>query len=244
MKTAAHPWYKKRMKLSNSRAACVAVCLLFLASAAWCTPPIERTEYNLLGTTCTVRIYTGGNASAIDAAFDRIAEIEKRMTINKPDSEVDLVNDSAGKRPVKVTADVLYVVEQGLKYSEDGNGAFDITIAPLVKLWGIGTEGARVPDPSEIRSAIARIGYKDLVVNEKDSTVFLRKVRNGNRPRFSGKGVCGRRGGPRTEGQGSHRGPRGSGRQHPHHGQEARRCTVADRHPEPRRGAGHDDRIR
>jgi thiamine biosynthesis lipoprotein len=129
----------------------------------------------MLGTTCTVRLYTGGNAEALDAAFARIAEIESRMTINKGGSEVDLVNEAAGIHPVKVTADVLNVITAGLKYSEDGDGAFDVTIAPLVKLWGIGSDSARVPDPSEIRSALSRIGYRDLLVNEKESTVFLKR---------------------------------------------------------------------
>jgi thiamine biosynthesis lipoprotein len=164
-----------RMTRRNSAVACAAAFFLSFACAAWAAPPLERTEYNLLGTTCTVRLYTGGNTAALDAAFARIAEIETRMTINKGGSEVDLVNDAAGKRPVKVTSDVLYVIMQGLKYSEDGDGAFDISVAPLVKLWGIGSDTARIPEPSEIRAALTRIGYKDIVVNEKDSTVFLRR---------------------------------------------------------------------
>ncbi|HEY9594131.1 MAG TPA: FAD:protein FMN transferase [Spirochaetia bacterium] len=157
--------------------AAAAIAAIFFSSVgtAHAAPPIERTEYDLLGTTCMIRLYAGGSNATLDASFARLAEIEKHMTINKPGSEVDAVNDAAGRRPVKVSADVLHVVEVGLQYSEDGDGAFDITVEPLVKLWGIGTDAARVPSEKEIRGALSRIGYKDLVVNDKASTVFLKR---------------------------------------------------------------------
>ena len=130
---------------------------------------------NLLGTTCTVRVYTGGSTAALDAAFARIAQIEDRMTVSRDDSEVIRVNAGAGRHPVAVTADVLEVIRQGLLYSSDGDGAYDITVDPLVKLWGIGTPRARVPAPEEIRRAKSLVGWRDVVVDEKASTVFLRR---------------------------------------------------------------------
>ena len=130
---------------------------------------------NLLGTTCTVRVYTGGSTAALDAAFARIAQIEDRMTVSRDDSEVIRVNAGAGRHPVAVTADVLEVIRQGLLYSSDGDGAYDITVDPLVKLWGIGTPRARVPAAEEIRRAKSLVGWRDVVVDEKASTVFLRR---------------------------------------------------------------------
>ncbi len=153
-----------------------AAALVFFASlAAWAAPPLERTEYNLLGTTCLIRLYAGGSEAVLDKAFARLAEIEARMTINKPDSELIEVNKAAGFRPVKVTPDVFDVIANGLRYSADGNGAFDITVAPLVQLWGIGTPAARIPGDKEIKAAIRLINYRDVVLDEKNSTVFLKK---------------------------------------------------------------------
>jgi FAD:protein FMN transferase len=151
--------------------------LLILSSALPCraAQPLERTEVNLLGTTCMVRIYAGGTAAALDAAFARIKEIEKRMTITQEDSEVIRVNKAAGLHPVAVTADVLRVVERGLYYSRQGNGAFDITIAPVVKLWGIGSPEARIPKPAEIRTALSHVGFNDLLIDQRASTVFLKR---------------------------------------------------------------------
>ena len=166
-----------RPSCGGARLLCVLVAL-FATSAAGgfgAAPPMERTVNNLLGTTCTIRLYAGGSASALDAAFARIAEIENRMTVNRDDSEVIRINAAAGRRPVAVTADVLEVIRLGLLYSSDGDGAYDITVDPLVKLWGIGTPRARIPTTEEIRGARSLVGWRDVVIDEKASTVFLRK---------------------------------------------------------------------
>jgi thiamine biosynthesis lipoprotein len=159
----------------HARWPAIALVLLFLASDSLTAAPLEKTVMNLLGTTCTVRAYTGGSAAALDAAFARLAEIDARMSVTTKDSELVRVNAAAGVRPVMVTSDVLAVTRLGLQFSEDGDGAFDITVEPLVKLWGIGTTAARIPSPEEIRTALTHIGFKDLVVDEKASTIFLKR---------------------------------------------------------------------
>jgi len=143
------------------------LCLLFILSApsAAAAAPLERTVYDLLGTTCMVRLYANGSPAILDAAFARIGEIDTRMTINA----------AAGKKPVAVTSDVFTVIQRGLEYSEDGDGAFDISVQPLVKLWGIGTPKARIPEPQEIKKAISLINYHDIVLDAAAGTVFLRK---------------------------------------------------------------------
>ncbi len=165
------------MKLLNRAARRVLPAAFFVlaCAAGWAAPPLERTEYNLLGTTCMIRLYTGGSGAVLDKAFARLSEIEARMTINKPDSELIEVNKAAGQHPVKVTPDLYYMIAKGLQYSADGNGAFDITVAPLVKLWGIGTPAAHIPASAEIKAAISRINYRNVELNEKASTVFLKK---------------------------------------------------------------------
>jgi FAD:protein FMN transferase len=153
-----------------------ALILVLCCACAWSAPPLERTRYNLLGTACTIRLYAGGSAAVLDAAFSRIAEIESRMTVNRDDSEVMRINAAAGIRPVVVTPDVLEVVRQGLLYSSDGDGAYDITVDPLVRLWGIGSARARIPAADEIRRALALIDYRMVEVNTTASTVYLRKA--------------------------------------------------------------------
>jgi FAD:protein FMN transferase len=155
---------------------CRTVFFLLSCACAWGAPPLEQTQYDLLGTACTVRIYTGGSPEILHAAFGRIAEIEREMTLNRADSEVIRINAAAGIRPVTVTSDVLQVVRQGIRFSSDGDGAYDITVGPLVKLWGIGSSSARVPSQAEIRRALGFVGYRDVVVDPGASTVFLKRA--------------------------------------------------------------------
>jgi FAD:protein FMN transferase len=150
-------------------------CLLWSLSPCWGAEPLKRTELNLLGTTCEVTLFSGGSTQAMDAAFARLAEIEARMTINRDDSEVIEVNKAAGLHPVKVTPDVFQVISRGLEFSAAGNGAFDITVAPLVKLWGIGTAAAHVPQPEQIKQALAKVSFRDLSLSARDSTVLLKR---------------------------------------------------------------------
>ncbi len=154
-----------------------AACLIALAVLCGCANGgnVTRTEVNLLGTVCTVTLYGGGTEADLDAAFRRIGEIEDNMTVDRKDSEVIRVNEAAGLRPSKVSADTFAVIKEGLEVSRLGDGAFDITVGPLVKLWGIGTERAHIPAESEIRKALAFIDYRAVSLDPARETVELKK---------------------------------------------------------------------
>jgi thiamine biosynthesis lipoprotein len=164
-----------RRSIRNIWRAGIAALLILVAVFPSTAAPLKRSVLNLLGTTCEITLYTGGSATAIDAAFARIAEIDTAMTINKPDSELVRVNKAAGLHPVTVGPDVYFVIKRGLEFSLLGNGAFDITVAPLVTLWGIGTTRARVPRPDEIKDALALVGHTYLALQDAGSTVLLKK---------------------------------------------------------------------
>jgi thiamine biosynthesis lipoprotein len=149
-----------------------------VAAAAGCAADTKSTAYSrmgLLGTLC--KITTWGPAErAANAAFDRIREIDERMSTNRATSEVSRVNAAAGTAPVAVSADTFAVIREALAFSKLGNGRFDLTVGPLVKLWGIGTDGARVPAADEIAAALALVGWRSVELSEPDATVFLRRA--------------------------------------------------------------------
>lgn len=136
--------------------------------------PISRTEL-AVGTVCTIKIYDNSTEKVLNKVFDRLKEIEARMTINKSNSELDAVADAAGKNPVKVSEDTFFVVEKGISYAEQSGGIFDITVGPVVKLWGIGTDHARVPSQQEIDDKKALINYKEIVMDEENKTIMTKK---------------------------------------------------------------------
>lgn len=119
----------------------------------------------MLGTHIEISIWTdnvvNGKAS-IQKSFKRIEEIEKRMSVNIKESDISLLNKSAGKNSVKVNPDTAHVLNKAIKYARISEGAFDPTIGRLVKLWGIGTEKQKIPDNIEIQNALKYVDYEML----------------------------------------------------------------------------------
>jgi thiamine biosynthesis lipoprotein len=130
----------------------------------------------VLGTVCIVNLYREGTAPLYGAVFARLREIEGRMSANAADTEVARINRYAGVAPVPVSGEVLTVLSAALRYAELSGGAFDPTVGPLVKLWGIGTEHARIPAEGEIRGALGLVNWRDVIIDTAAGTVFLPKA--------------------------------------------------------------------
>lgn len=135
--------------------------------------PISRTEL-FMGTVIKITLYDSDDSTILDKAFDKVAEIESLVSINESGTELDKVNASAGISPVEVTSNTYEIVKKGLEYSKLSNGDFDITIGPLVKLWNIGLDDAKVPTQKEIDSVLPLIDYNLLELNEEAHTIFLK----------------------------------------------------------------------
>jgi thiamine biosynthesis lipoprotein len=178
--------------LKNPGVMPLVICLLCrLFSACSKAPPPAQTEF-ALGTVCAVNLYEYGSNALYARIFSRIREIDRLMSAMSSVfqeraggtadgaaafavSEVLRINRNAGIAPVKVHADILNVLERSLYYAELSGGAFDPTIGPLVKLWGIGTGAERIPREEEIREALALVNWQDLVTDRKAETAFLKR---------------------------------------------------------------------
>lgn len=151
-------------------------CVLIVTALTGCSGnlrrPVSETR-QLLGTTCTVTLYDRAPRGIFEKVFARIDEIERHMTLNGTGSEVIAVNEAAGRAPAAVSPDTFSVISAGLEYSRLSGGAFDITIGPLVKSWGIGSDSARVPPEEEIAKMAALIDYTKVRTDERSGTVYL-----------------------------------------------------------------------
>lgn len=165
----------KHLKKISCFLAALMILTLFVGCSKSKVPaePTKKTAL-VLGTVCTITLYDSDDTAIIDEAIARLSELEDILSINKTGTELDKVNEMAGIEPVKVSADTLNVVKKGLEYSSLSNGTLDITVGPLVKLWGIGTEWAAVPSQEDIDVAKNLINYKDVVIDEANSTIFLK----------------------------------------------------------------------
>ena len=149
-----------------------AAVLVFTACAPAAQSEISRTDF-VLGTVCSIRIIEGGSAKTTDEIFQRLRQIEDRMSANKDGTEIAAVNASAGGKAVKVSEDTFYVISKAVEYAGLAGGAFDPTVGPLVKLWNIGNEGAHVPQKGDIASALRLIDYRKVELDRKALTVRL-----------------------------------------------------------------------
>jgi thiamine biosynthesis lipoprotein len=146
--------------------------LLFFFTA--CAPAPPETEF-VLGTFCTVNLYEGGKPGIYRAVFSRLRELEDILSANREGTDLDLVNRSAGFAPVRVRPELITVLDRALYYADLSGGAFDPSVGPLVKLWGIGADTPRVPAEDEIRKTLGLVNWRDIEIDRKAGTVFLRR---------------------------------------------------------------------
>jgi thiamine biosynthesis lipoprotein len=109
---------------------------------------------------------------ALTAAFERIAELEKitdRFTAN---SEISAINRRKDNGPIPVSADMLNMLVLSRKISDLTGGAFDVTVAPLVDLWGFDV-GGRLPKKEDIERERARVDYHRVIIDEDAGTITL-----------------------------------------------------------------------
>lgn len=100
---------------------------------------------------------------AMDRAFQRMAEVDAKFNIHNPDSPIHAFNRYG--TPI-TDPEILGVVRYALDISRRTEGAFDITVSPLIDLWGFYDDAPRVPETSEIDRCMERIGYEHLVLEE------------------------------------------------------------------------------
>ena len=126
-----------------------------------------------MGTTYTVKIArppAHRQAHEVRAVIDRdLARIDESMSGYRPDSEVSRFNASRSTGWFEVSADLAFVVQAALDVSEASDGAFDVTVTPLVQAWGFGaanTAPADLPDEATLRRLSEQIGYRKLQVRQ------------------------------------------------------------------------------
>ena len=100
-------------------------------------------------------------------AVSRVDELDRMLSVFRKSSEVTRVNQAAGQDFVSVSAETLHIIKTALRISGLSEGAFDITMRPLVKLWGIANKKNFIPDKDEIQKALALVNYRDIRLDEK-----------------------------------------------------------------------------
>ena len=132
-----------------------------------------------MGTNVSVWFWTDREADAAraaDAMFKEIKRLDREMTTWLPDSEISQINSNSGIKPVKVSDETIAVIERAIDVSRRSDGVFDITVQAFHGLWKFDEDmDGSLPDQAEVKKRLALVGWKDIIVDEKAKTVFLRR---------------------------------------------------------------------
>jgi FAD:protein FMN transferase len=139
---------------------------------------LQRFEFTSvhMGTTFRIVLYAQDEKTAktaADAAFKRIAELDGIMSDYKSTSELMRLCDKAGGEAVPVSDDLFKCLTRALEISRLTDGAFDITVGPVVRLWRIARRTMKLPDADDLARARALVGYERVQLDAKNRTVRL-----------------------------------------------------------------------
>lgn len=154
----------------------VSLCLTLAACAPQRSSQLVQLQGPTMGTQYTIKLVVEEeiDRAATNAAIaDVLEQIEDAMSTWRAESDISRFNRHADGDWFAVSPQVVDVMTAALEISELSNGAFDVTVAPLVELWGFGTRTAQeqLPDAAQIDAAKNRIGYRKLAVRAEPAAV-------------------------------------------------------------------------
>lgn len=153
---------------------CISIIIICISFTNSKNKYYEKTSI-VMDTAVTLNAYGKNSKEAVEESFKRLDEINEMASANITVSDVCKINDASGKTYVKVHPEILKMIQTSIEYSKLSDGAFDITLGPIINLWGIGTENERLPSDEEIKDKLPLVGYKKISVNENDSSIMLQK---------------------------------------------------------------------
>lgn len=129
-----------------------------------------QTQY-VLGTVCTVNLFEDGSEELYQDIFEALNAIDNKFSVNKEYSEISKVNQNAGSvNAVNVSQEVFEVMTVAKKIARATENSFNPALGTLIKLWGIGTDSARIPSDDEIEEALKHCDPDSIILSEVDGS--------------------------------------------------------------------------
>ena len=129
----------------------------------------------IMNTVVEQRFYGRRSQEAVAEITAELYDFENRMSTYIAGSEIDQINQAAGKKPVKISEDTMDLLKTTARYCEEFGDVVDITIAPLTLEWGITSENPHVPDEQTIQDLLTLVDHHDLILDEDNMTAMLAK---------------------------------------------------------------------
>jgi len=127
-----------------------------------------------MGSTYSLVLY-GEDRSRLEGAsedaFEEVRRLDRMLSNYRPESEWSEVNRHAAERPVKVSEELFQLLAACVDYSRQSEGAFDISVGPLMKIWGFYKGSGHLPHRAEVRGALTKVGYRNILLDATRLTV-------------------------------------------------------------------------
>lgn len=130
----------------------------------------------VMGTLLEVTVVGPDSASseaAARAAYREVVLVDSLMSLYRPESELTRLNARAGWGPMAVSQPLWSVISAALDWGRRSGGAFDITVGPLVRLWGFLDGGGPLPDSSEVEALLPLVGSERVELEAEGRRVCL-----------------------------------------------------------------------
>jgi len=150
-----------------------ALALLIAAGPLLSEIRLEQTRA-AMGTQFTIVAYGDDESylqSAVSAAFDEIFRLDREWSDYIEESDISFINRHAAEEPVKVDPELFRMLSTCLEYSRETGGAFDITVGPLLRVWGFYRGTGRLPKSEEIKAALGAVGWQKVRLDPRSRTV-------------------------------------------------------------------------
>ena len=160
---------------------CVALTALAVLPAQPAKQPeLLRVEGSVdaMGTAFSIVAYgedRGRLQSAVSQGLEEARRLDEMLSNYKPASEWSMVNRMAAGGPVHLTPELFQLLEACVEYSRASEGAFDISVGPLMKVWGFYKGSGHLPHRAEVWGALNRIGYQNILLDAAKQTVRFAK---------------------------------------------------------------------
>ncbi len=132
----------------------------------------------MMGTWAEITVYSQDAKlanRAIESALDAMIEVDSLMSAYKQNSEISDINRQTGQKAVSVSPKTFFIVKSAIHYSEISDGAFDITISPLIHSWGFFRKQGHIPPKEEINQKRALVNYRLIELDSKHNRIKLLK---------------------------------------------------------------------
>ncbi|MBN2375829.1 MAG: FAD:protein FMN transferase [Sedimentisphaerales bacterium] len=143
------------------------------AGSAGAAVVVDTGRFTLMGTFARIQLRCDSEQvgrQAIESAQAALAEVDRLMSTYREDSELSEINRRGAREPVKVSAETFQILQRAEKFSQISDGAFDITVSPLINLWKSSARENRLPSADELARTGKVIGYEKLILSSPDES--------------------------------------------------------------------------